>query len=140
MKNETKEDRKQAKLIYHYTHCLSRLRHRYGLEMTMEEYQNLCGLFRRNQVEGTRKDNLGNIEGWVEFKGMWVCLSYMPDAQLIGTVMPCPPPQAAAALGKNAVRDLVEERARQMLKLAMESEKPPKWARSGNWVIQKLIE
>jgi len=92
MKNETKEERKQAKLLYHFMHCLSRLRHRYDLEMTMEEYEALCHKFRSNSVPNTRKDNTGNIEGWLEFKGKLVCFSYMPDSQLIGTVMPAPPP------------------------------------------------
>lgn len=92
MKNETKEERKRAKLLYHFMHCLGRLRQRYDLEMTMEEYEALCHKFRCNNVLNTRKDNIGNVEGWLEFKGKLVCFSYMPDAKLIGTVMPAPPP------------------------------------------------
>ena len=104
-----------AREAYHYLHCNMRLRHRYGLEMTLEEYQALSEQFRtRRGLVNPRTDDRGNLEAWVQFKGTWVCASYRPGLRLVGTIMPAPPvfpseeAQRAARLA-NQVEALTKE-------------------------------
>ncbi len=69
-------------------HVQQRLRFRYGLEITMEEYLDLCAQFSDGRARGVRPDERDELEGWVLHKGTWVAAKYMRATRLITTVLP----------------------------------------------------
>lgn len=75
-----------------YLHCNMRLRTRYGLEMSIEEFRELCDLFKRRNVVNLRTTELGDLEGWVNLRGTWVCGHFKPREGFIASFMPAPPP------------------------------------------------
>src|ERR1035437_7744964 len=130
------EDR-AARRIYHLSHCIMRMKHRYGLDMDAEGYDALCKQFEAGEALGVREDDKRHREGWLQFKGTWVCLSYTPSLRLIGTVMPCPPPLVLEELAKrpkkvevqqNQLNDeQIKRAAHELFKQAMNAGKAPKW-------------
>lgn len=79
---------------YRYLHANMRLRTRYGIEIPFEKYTELCDMFKRQspKIIGLRTNELGDREGWVQVKGVWVCAHYKVSQNLIATFMPAPPP------------------------------------------------
>lgn len=149
MSRSSEQDR-AARRIYHLSHCIMRLRHRYGLNMDATDYDAFCEQFRKGDVQGARPDDKGHIEGWIRFKDTWVCMSYIPSSRLVGTIMPCPPPLVSEELAKKAAKSAAQptvapawlkderrinqqigERAKKMAytlyEQAMSSGKCPKW-------------
>lgn len=78
----------------HYAHAVLRLRHRYGLHMTFEEYLNLSKAVHRSPTK--RVDDAGNIDAWVEHQGVMVCACLNAGAVTISTFLPAPPPTEPA--------------------------------------------
>lgn len=149
MSRSKAEDRK-ARRIYHLSHCIMRMKHRYGLTMDDADYDLFCETFRRGEAQGAKPDDKGHIEGWIKFKDTWVCMSYVVSLNLIGTIMPAPPPLVFEEVAKKAAKDaakpketpewlkdeqrvnkLVGERAKKMaytlFDQAMSHGKAPKW-------------
>ncbi len=97
----------------------------------MEEYLALCAQFKRRDILNPRVDTLGNVEGWVKFKDVWICASYMPDSDLIGTVMPAPPGNIAELVSKQELQRLIKEEAQkeatELVKKTAASGDKPKW-------------
>ena len=137
--------------LYHYAHCNMRLRHRYGIEMSLEEFDALSALFRSKKVPDTRIDSVGNVEGWVKLRETWICVSYRPGLQMIGTVMPAPPPAVfnevmeqvktrappapAKPPQKEPKEDKIKRAARLLMEQAMEAGKKPRWLRSEGEIV-----
>lgn len=136
--------------LYHFSHCNMRLRHRYGIEMTPEEFHALGALFKQKKVPNIRKDYAGHEEGWVKLRETWICVSYSPSKGCIGTVMPSPPPAIFDEVDRQAKTRLPGEPAKvkpeknkaealelkskamalQLLKQALAAGKVPKWIRN----------
>lgn len=136
MSRSESEDR-ASRRIYHLSHCIMRMKHRYGLDLNAEDYDGLCKQFSKGEAIGVREDDKRHREGWLQFKGTWVCLSYIPSLKLIGTVMPCPPPRVLEEMAKGAkgaevqqhqLRDETVKRAAfDLFQQAMMAGKTPKW-------------
>ena len=120
---------------YRYMHCNMRLRHRYGMEMSIDEFRALCTACARGKLAGARVDPKGHVEGWLQLRGTWICVSYKPWEQLLGTVMPSPPPRPNVAPLVSETKaqlsvkmnEAVHAEAQRMLHHAMKSEQRPKW-------------
>ena len=127
-----------------------RMKHRYDLTMDAQDYDFFCEQFKTGNIQGGRPDDKGHIEGWIKFKDVWVCMSYVPSMQLVGTIMPCPPALVFDELAKRAAKDAAKplvapawledekrinqqigERAKKMaytlFDQAMSAGKAPKW-------------
>lgn len=141
---------RHSRRIYHLSHCIMRMKHRYDLSMDDADYESFCQQFRKSEALGIRPDGKGHIEGWIKFKEKWVCMSYIPGLNLIGTIMPAPPPLVFDEVAKRAAKDaakpkeapewlkdeqhvnkLIAERAKKMaytmFDQAMSHGKAPKW-------------
>jgi hypothetical protein len=68
-----------------------RLRFRYGVELSLDEYRKLCNRFKERSIANVRFNHMGDIEGWVEIKGVWVCAHFKVAEGLIASFMPAPP-------------------------------------------------
>ena len=97
-RNRNREDpvsnatNRRAAVTRHYMHAAMRLRYRYGLEMSIEEYESLTSqVVTRRDVFGYRCDELGNVDAWVMFKGKLVCAAMKAGTSVITTFMPAPP-------------------------------------------------
>jgi len=90
----------QARLARHYAHAVLRLRHRYGLDMTMQEYLVLSEDAKAGRGQGLLVDDTGARDIWLHFKGRWICAAMKPGAKTISTFLPPPPamPQKAQAV------------------------------------------
>ncbi len=75
-----------------YAHANQRLKTRYGFEITKSQWRALGEKFARGEVQGARKNHIGDYEGWVEIDGTWVCAYYHRDKGCIGTFFATPPP------------------------------------------------
>lgn len=136
MSRSSAEDR-AARRIYHLAHCIMRMRHRYGLDLDAEGYDTLCSQFEKGKALGVREDDKRNREGWLQFKGSWVCVSYIPSLRLIGTIMPSPPPLVLEAQSQpqnnNPIQqsqlndEQIKRAAHAMFTQAMNAGKMPKW-------------
>lgn len=97
MSRRTAAEDREARRAYRYIHAAARLRFRYGVEITREEYDELCERFRTGYVAGARENAFGDREGWVEIRGVWACAHYKRREGVIATFMPAPPPKPMAA-------------------------------------------
>jgi hypothetical protein len=94
------------RLSQKYAHAVMRLRHRYGLDMTLEQYRQLSDDARAGRGKGCRDDEAGNRDIWVKFKGRWVSACIRAGSDTISTFLPPPPdlpPEALAAPASNVV-------------------------------------
>ena len=80
-----------GRLSRHFVHALSRLRYRYDLDMSLEEYRQLSRDAKAGKGKGACRDELGSLEIWMPFKGRWVCAAFKPGADTISTFLPAPP-------------------------------------------------
>lgn len=85
-----------------YAHANLRLRTRYDMEITIEEWYRLGQMFRRGQVHGARKNHVGDIEGWVLVGDVPVCCYYSEQHQCVKTFYAPPPPLPTTAIGVKA--------------------------------------
>lgn len=114
--------------MYHLSHCMMRMRHRYGLDMDAADYDSFCDAFASGKAQSCRTDSHGRVEGWLQFKGTWVCMSYLPAERFVGTVMPCPPPL------------VLEEAARHAARSAAKPAATPAWLRDEEEVNRRVSE
>lgn len=77
--------------VYRFLHCNMRLKARYGIEMDLDEYREMNKTFKLRNVLGLRENQLGDYEGWLKVKGVWVCGHYKVREGFIATFMPVPP-------------------------------------------------
>lgn len=80
----------RAREVTRFAHVNMRLRERYKFEIDMDEYQQLCDLFRQQRFIEANPSSTGDIEGLVEFKGEPIWALYKPREGLIATVLPVP--------------------------------------------------
>ena len=79
-----------------YIHSNMRLKARYNIEITYEEYIELCKKIQKGKAEGTVTAYDGhNKEAWIKVKDQWVCAQYKTSEKLICTFLPVPPPNIA---------------------------------------------
>lgn len=85
--------RNEDRTRHRWLHANMRLRLRYGIEISIEDYIQLCADFGRGKgVYGRRVSPAsGDEEGWVKIGDTWVCAHYKARERLIATFMPCPP-------------------------------------------------
>lgn len=82
-----------------WVHANMRLRTRYGVELTFDRYVELSEQFRKGQVEGARRNHIGDLEGWVEVQdGVLACAYWHARDGQIGTFFAPPPPRLEADL------------------------------------------
>lgn len=80
-----------------YLHAASRLRQRYGVDVSIERYMELCEQLAAGLGEGRRTNLLGDVEAWVEVQpDVWACAVLKASDGLIATFMPAPPPRDLA--------------------------------------------
>jgi hypothetical protein len=83
---------KQSDSFRNFMHAQMRLAYRYGITITIEEYEALSSqVLARKDLRGFRVDELGNLDAWVEFKGKLVCACVKAGARSINTFLPAPP-------------------------------------------------
>lgn len=98
-----------------YAHANMRLKTRYGMEISFEEWRALGDLFRRNdpKVQSPRKNHVGDVEGWVKINGIWVCCYYSSYRSCISTFYARPPDLVETPKSKAEVlKDLEKRKAR----------------------------
>lgn len=134
MTNKYRQNDQHNRRVYHLAHCNMRLRQRYGLEMSPEDYDKMCRMFQNGNVVGARDDGNGHTEGWVRFKDTWVCASYKRASGMVGTIMPAPPPLILDAVKSidpedfnRKVNEAAKKGALALLESALKAEKKPKW-------------
>jgi len=101
-----------------WAHANIRLKLRYDLDITLEEYQAANEKFRqRKGVEGLRQNHKGDLEGWIEIRpDVWVAALFSARDSVIATFFAPPPPRIAVTKEKatekpteKSVSDLVEK-------------------------------
>ncbi len=80
-----------------YAHANLRLRTRYGMEITINEWYRLGQMFRRGQVNDARKNHIGDLEGWVLVNDVAVCCYYSNRHGCVKTFYAPPPPMPTVA-------------------------------------------
>ena len=76
-------------LQYRYLHCRNRARTRYGIDLTPEQYDNLCSAF-QSPGDGIWRTDTGDLEGWLPLGDSLVLAHYRPAEGLILTLLDPP--------------------------------------------------
>lgn len=100
-----------------------RLRTRYGMEMDIDEYRALNELFRARKVINLRTTEQGDLEGWVQLRGTWVCGHFKIREERIASFMPSPPPMPVEVTPGHVVDAKSAQRHRQHLEVLTEQRK-----------------
>lgn len=101
---------------YRYLHCRMRVQARYNLELTEQEYEQLCSDFRTNRVRNSWQTDTGATEAWILFKSKLVCPHFRPSEGLITTFQVAPdlepevPAPIAAVFEQHALVKALRER------------------------------
>ncbi len=82
-----------------YAHSNMRLKTRFNMEVTIEEWHRIGGLFRNGMVEGARKNHVGDVEGWVNFSKRTGCVK---------TFYASPPPMPGAPPPTKEERETID--------------------------------
>lgn len=75
-----------------YAHANMRLRTRFDMEITIEEWHRLGDLFRKKKINGVRRNHVGDQEGWVVINGTPVCCYYSAQHGCVKTFYASAPP------------------------------------------------
>jgi hypothetical protein len=75
---------------YRFLHCRARARSRYGLDLSQDDYTDLCIAFQTPSERIWRTDT-GNLEGWVPVGQALVLAHYRPSERLVDTLLEPPP-------------------------------------------------
>ncbi len=83
---------------FDFAHANMRLRTRYGIEMSMQEWEHLNRMFAQSspKIVNPRKNHVGDVEGWVEIGDVWVCAYWSVQRGTVSTFFARPPDIAAA--------------------------------------------
>jgi hypothetical protein len=75
-----------------YAHANMRLRTRFGMEITIDEWDRLGAIFQSGKVLGAVKNHVGDVEGWVKVNETLVCCYYSTKHMCVKTFYAPPPP------------------------------------------------
>ncbi len=104
--------------VYRYMHANMRLRIRYGVEISADEYNELCQIMATGCGQGRREEG-DVVEAWLEVKpNVWAAAVFRKSEGCIVTFMPSPPPisNVRQQISANQLNMLVQEEAKKHAK------------------------
>ncbi len=146
------KDNISANNLYRYMHANMRLRLRYGVEISADEYTELCRLMGTGCGRGRREEG-DMVEAWLEIKpDVWAAAVYRKSESCIVTFMPMPPADIVPHINSVELDKLVTAKAQKLVEariksiqkdmnLVVDGEVPRKYAtKDVNWLIDGLKE
>jgi hypothetical protein len=138
--------------LYRYMHANMRLRLRYGIEIAIDEYNELCRLMATGCGRGRREEG-DMVEAWLEIKpDVWAAAVYRKSESCIVTFMPMPPADIIPHLNSVELDKLVTAKAQKLaeerikniqrdMNLIVDGEVPRKYAtKDVQWMVSSIKE
>lgn len=86
------DDGKKLTAVRRFVHANARLRTRWGMELTWEEYEEVNKRFRLNSgIKGRQVNSRGDIEGWVKIKDKQIPCVFSVKDGVVATFFAPPP-------------------------------------------------
>jgi hypothetical protein len=95
--------------VFHdaYMHSAMRLRTRYSIDLTFEEWKKISDNF-LTKAQALTKNHVGDYEGWIKIRGEWVAAYYNTKRKCIKTFYARPPDFNIGGVPLSEIRDALE--------------------------------